>query len=92
MTEPFCTCRQLWEAALQLCKELSGQYEEATFDYRQLSELLQSMSRLYDNILQEIRPVPAYFRVAFYGRGFPAFLQNKVRGCGLLGGGRGRGD
>ncbi|XP_043216564.1 dedicator of cytokinesis protein 1-like isoform X2 [Amphibalanus amphitrite] len=68
----------LWEAALQLCKELSGQYEEATFDYHQLSQLLQRMSRLYDKILQEIRPVPAYFRVAFYGRGFPAFLQNKV--------------
>ena len=38
------------------------------------------MSKLYDKILQEIRPVPGYFRVAFYGRGFPAFLQNKVSG------------
>ena len=56
------------------------------------------MSRLYDNILQEVRPVPAYFRVAFYGRGFPAFLQNKVRGrerfgvwCVLAGPGGGEG-
>ena len=25
-----------------------------------------------------MRPDPEYFRVAFYGRGFPAFLQNKI--------------
>ncbi|XP_037077483.1 dedicator of cytokinesis protein 1-like, partial [Pollicipes pollicipes] len=68
----------LWEAALELCKELVRQYEEQTFDYQQLSELLKRMSRLYDKILHEIRPMPGYFRVAFCGRGFPAFLQNKV--------------
>merc|ERR1740129_107005 len=28
--------------------------------------------------MTRLRPEPEYFRVAFYGRSFPAFLQNKV--------------
>lgn len=28
--------------------------------------------------MNEMRPDPEYFRVAFWGRGFPAFLQNKI--------------
>ena len=49
-----------------------------TFEYPKLAELLLKMSKFYDNIMTELRPQPEYFRVAFYGRGFPAFLQNKV--------------
>jgi dedicator of cytokinesis protein 1 len=68
----------MWECALVVCKELVAQYEEEIFDYSQLSCLLKKMSQFYDNIMKQIRPEPEYFRVAYWGRGFPAFLQNKV--------------
>jgi len=68
----------MWECALAVCKELVTQCEEEIFDYKQLSSLLKRMSQFYDNIMKQIRPEPEYFRVAYYGRGFPAFLQNKV--------------
>ncbi|XP_071866663.1 dedicator of cytokinesis protein myoblast city isoform X4 [Bombus fervidus] len=69
---------KMWECALAVCKELVTQYEEETFDYYQLSVLLTRMARFYDSIVKQLRPEPEYFRVAYYGRGHPAFLQNKV--------------
>jgi dedicator of cytokinesis protein 1 len=69
----------MWECAIAVCKELATQYEEEVFDYKQLSLLLKKKSHFYDSIMKQIRPEPEYFRVAYYGRGFPAFLQNKVR-------------
>lgn len=75
--------RQMWEAALKICKELVQRYEEVTMEYDKLARLLSKMAKFYENImdLQIIRPAPEYFRVAYYGRGFPAFLQNKVTSC-----------
>lgn len=69
---------KMWECALSVCKELVKQYEEETFDYYQLAGLHRRMSEFYEKIIKQIRPEPEYFRVAYYGRGFPAFLQNKV--------------
>lgn len=70
---------KMWECALGICKELIKQYEEETFDYTQLSLLLMRMAKFYDSIVKQLRPEPEYFRVAYYGRGHPSFLQNKVR-------------
>jgi len=28
--------------------------------------------------MKQLRPEPEYFRVAYYGKGFPSFIQNKV--------------
>ncbi|XP_026674071.1 dedicator of cytokinesis protein 1 isoform X3 [Ceratina calcarata] len=69
---------KMWECALAVCKELIEQYEKETFDYLQLSVLLRRMATFYDAIVKQLRPEPEYFRVAYYGRGHPAFLQNKV--------------
>ncbi|XP_014208352.1 dedicator of cytokinesis protein 1 isoform X2 [Copidosoma floridanum] len=69
---------KMWEAALSMCKELCVQYEEETYDYLQLSVLLNRMSKFYDSIVKQLRPEPEYFRVAYYGRGYPLFLRNKV--------------
>ena len=69
---------QMWERALSLCKQLAAEYEEQTFEYGKLEELHHRMAGYYKSIMTEIRPDPEYFRVAFFGRGFPAFLQNKV--------------
>ncbi|XP_017782334.1 PREDICTED: dedicator of cytokinesis protein 1 isoform X3 [Nicrophorus vespilloides] len=69
---------KMWECALEKCKELGNQYEEETFDYDRLHELHNRMALYYDNIMKQVRPKPEYFRVAYYGYGFPKFLQNKV--------------
>ncbi|KAI5714160.1 hypothetical protein M8J76_011912 [Diaphorina citri] len=69
---------KMWESALELCKELVSVYETEAFDYIQLPELLRRMAGFYDSIQRQLRPEPEYFRVAYYGRGFPTFLQNKV--------------
>uniref|UniRef100_T1IIV8 Dedicator of cytokinesis protein 1 n=1 Tax=Strigamia maritima TaxID=126957 RepID=T1IIV8_STRMM len=78
MIDYFDKGKVMWELALILCKELSEQYENEIFDYTQLSSLLKRMSILYDNIMKQMRPEAEYFRVAYYGMGFPTFLQNKV--------------
>lgn len=69
---------EMWECALGVCKELVAQYEEETYDYLQLSVLLTRMAKFYDLIVKKFRSAPEYFRVAYYGRGHPPFLQNKV--------------
>jgi len=67
----------MWECALEVCDELRQQYEES-YVYSKLPRLHQNIATLYDKILKEARYEPEYFRVAFYGTGFPSFLQDKV--------------
>ncbi|KAF6209244.1 hypothetical protein GE061_014989 [Apolygus lucorum] len=69
---------KMWECAVEACKELVQQYEEQTYDLKRLSKLLRKMAEYYDNILTQVRPDPEYFRVGYYGRGYPLFMQNKV--------------
>ncbi|BES96169.1 Dedicator of cytokinesis [Nesidiocoris tenuis] len=69
---------KMWECAVDACKELVQQYEEQTYDLKRLSGLLRDMAQFYDNILTKLRPDPEYFRVGYFGRGFPPFMQNKV--------------
>lgn len=68
----------MWEYAIDKCKELAQQYEKETFDYERLSELHQRLAEFYDSIMKHTRLEPEYFRVGYYGKGFPRFLQNKV--------------
>lgn len=70
--------QKMWECALQICHELAQQYKDEIFDYESLSGLHNRMASFYDSILKQMRPEPEYFRVAYYGKGFPALLQNKV--------------
>ncbi|XP_015795969.1 dedicator of cytokinesis protein 3 isoform X2 [Tetranychus urticae] len=67
-----------WEEGIPLIKELAEFYEKKLFDYQKLSNLLKQEARFFDNILIQLRPEPEYFRVGFYGKGFPIFLRNKV--------------
>ncbi|RWS31375.1 hypothetical protein B4U80_06775 [Leptotrombidium deliense] len=69
---------KMWEAGLRVCNELVGQYKNESIDYIELSALLLRMSQFYDNIMKQIRHKPEYFRVSYWGKGFPAFLQNKT--------------
>lgn len=67
-----------WEYAIKLCRDLAEQYEMETFDFIQLSQILIKQAGFYDNIIKTVRGEPEYFKVAFYGLGFPNFLRNKV--------------
>ncbi|CAH2001464.1 unnamed protein product [Acanthoscelides obtectus] len=69
---------KMWECAIKKCQELAQQYEQETFDYERLSDLHQRMALFYEDIMKKARAEPEYFRVGYYGRGFPRFLQNKV--------------
>ncbi|XP_012553779.2 dedicator of cytokinesis protein 1 isoform X1 [Hydra vulgaris] len=70
---------KMWEYGINKCKELANQYECETYDYIQLSEILKKEAVFFENIIKTVvRPEPTYFRVGYYGRGFPTFLRNKV--------------
>ncbi|KAG8233145.1 hypothetical protein J437_LFUL010375, partial [Ladona fulva] len=66
-----------WEKGIPLCKELAALYEQKLFDYAKLSMVLRTEAHFFDNILSQLRPEPEYFRVGFYGLGFPLFVRNK---------------
>uniref|UniRef100_A0A182VY32 Signaling protein n=1 Tax=Anopheles minimus TaxID=112268 RepID=A0A182VY32_9DIPT len=68
---------KMWECAIDLCKELAQQYENEVYDYLNLSELYKKMAQFYESILRTTRYESIYYRVTFYGTGFPEFLRNK---------------
>lgn len=73
-----------WELAINrengVFKELLTLYETDTFEYRKMSDLLRSMAGFYDKIISphETRVPCEYFRVAYYGGGYPVFWRNKA--------------
>ncbi|XP_032683602.1 dedicator of cytokinesis protein 1-like, partial [Odontomachus brunneus] len=69
---------RMWECALAVCNELISLYQTVTLDYSQVSILYIRAAEFFDAIVKQLRPEPEYFRVAYYGKGHPAFLQNKV--------------
>ncbi|CRL05400.1 CLUMA_CG018000, isoform B [Clunio marinus] len=69
---------KMWECALEVCKELAQQYEYEVFDYISLSHLHIQMSQFYRKIFSEMRHETEYFRVTFYGFGFPELLRNRT--------------
>lgn len=68
----------MWECAISACKELVIQCESLTYHYTKMSMLLQHMSIFYENIMKKHRVEPVYYRISYYGRGFPFYLQNKI--------------
>ena len=70
----------MWETALERYGEMRSHYENKVMDYTKLAALLKKMAHCYESIMDvtAIRPESEFFRVAYYGRGFPGFLQNKV--------------
>ena len=69
----------MWEYGISRCKELAQQYEVETYDYVRLSDILNQEAHFFENIIKTVvRPEPTYFRVGYFGRGFPTFLRNKL--------------
>uniref|UniRef100_A0A8C2T8R9 Dedicator of cytokinesis 3 n=1 Tax=Coturnix japonica TaxID=93934 RepID=A0A8C2T8R9_COTJA len=69
-----------WEFGIPLCRELAMQYENL-YDYQSLSWIRKMEATYYDNIMEQQRLEPEFFRVGFYGRKFPFFLRNKEYVC-----------
>ncbi|KAI8636114.1 hypothetical protein BD408DRAFT_487106 [Parasitella parasitica] len=66
-----------WEICVELCKELAYEYENTLYDYTKLSEILQRQATFSLDIVKKERCFTEYFRVGFYGRGFPASNRNR---------------
>ncbi|KAM4893607.1 dedicator of cytokinesis protein 3 [Sylvia borin] len=69
-----------WEFGIPLCRELAMQYQ-SLYDYQSLSWIRKMEATYYDNIMEQQRLEPEFFRVGFYGRKFPFFLRNKEYVC-----------
>lgn len=69
---------QQWEEGLSVCRELIIIYEQDILNYETLCQLYQKMSTLYGDIVKQTRCKREYYRVGYYGQGFPVFLRNKV--------------
>ncbi|KAI0700925.1 cytoplasmic protein [Cytidiella melzeri] len=65
-----------WESALEICKELTFQHAEVTFNYSRLAEILRLQAALLEHIVTDQRYYSDYFRVAFYGN-FPVGIRHK---------------
>uniref|UniRef100_A0A670IKC2 Dedicator of cytokinesis 3 n=1 Tax=Podarcis muralis TaxID=64176 RepID=A0A670IKC2_PODMU len=78
--EFFAFLFQSWEFGIPLCRELAIQYE-SLYDYQSLSWIRKMEATYYDNIMEQQRLEPEFFRVGFYGRKFPFFLRNKEYVC-----------
>ncbi|XP_066913128.1 dedicator of cytokinesis protein 3-like isoform X3 [Clytia hemisphaerica] len=66
-----------WEMALLLCNELMEQYKQKK-QFRKLAEIMHKQGNLYEAILDKTRQPPTYFKVSFYGKGFPQYLKDEV--------------
>ncbi|CAO3653315.1 unnamed protein product [Mucor hiemalis] len=66
-----------WEICINFCKELAYEYENTLYDYTKLGDILQRQATLAENIVKKERCFTEYFRVGFYGRGFPASNRNQ---------------
>ncbi|ORX57487.1 hypothetical protein DM01DRAFT_1319407 [Hesseltinella vesiculosa] len=66
-----------WELCVDLCKELAAQFETTVVDYIGCSRVLKRQATLVENICKKERYYNEYFRVAYYGRGFPASLRGQ---------------
>ncbi|KAM3958048.1 LOW QUALITY PROTEIN: dedicator of cytokinesis protein myoblast city [Aphomia sociella] len=63
-----------WELAIEIIKELVNVYEEEALGYGGLADLHGHLASLYDSIMKTQRCHPSYFRVLYYGKGFPEHL------------------
>ncbi|KAJ3415575.1 hypothetical protein HDV05_004626 [Chytridiales sp. JEL 0842] len=66
-----------WERALILCNELSKEYQKDWLDYKKYGNILKSQARFAEAIVDKERYHPSYYRVGFYGKGFPSSLRGK---------------
>lgn len=64
-----------WEKGMPLLKDLCHFYASQRLDIENWDQTCESQRSLMDKISTVIRPEAQYFRVAFFGMGFPTFVR-----------------
>lgn len=67
-----------FECGIEQCDNLIQWYRHQIFDYPKLRSILEVQASYFGNIVDELRPAREYFRVGFFGQGFPKYLRNKA--------------
>ncbi|VDK27442.1 unnamed protein product [Gongylonema pulchrum] len=65
--------KELWEESIGILKELTLEYEK-NYEYEKLPFLLRRLADLYHKVSTQGRVACTYYFVAFYGLGFPSYL------------------
>lgn len=66
-----------WDLALSIYRELAREYEHTTFDFAKLARCNRAIAQLQEQILHTPRPEPRFYRVAYFGLGFPTGLRDR---------------
>eukprot|EP00003_Mantamonas_plastica_P030981 TRINITY_DN7864_c0_g1_i7.p1 TRINITY_DN7864_c0_g1~~TRINITY_DN7864_c0_g1_i7.p1 ORF type:complete len:680 (-),score=211.99 TRINITY_DN7864_c0_g1_i7:2278-4317(-) len=66
-----------WEEAIKLLHEQKNVCENITYDYNRLAQILHKQADMYLKIIEEDRFYAEYFRVGYYGSGFPESYNGK---------------
>ena len=66
-----------WELALDTYRELADNYEHTVFEYTKLARCYRAMAKLQESILEGNKSEPRFYRVAYYGMGFPVGLRER---------------
>ena len=66
-----------WSCALATYRELANQYELFHYDFAKLARTQRAMATVYETIAKGEWHPPRYFRVIYYGLGFPPSLRDR---------------
>ncbi|ORZ19610.1 hypothetical protein BCR42DRAFT_348262 [Absidia repens] len=66
-----------WELCIDLCQEIGGEYALTVVNYPLCSGVLRQTAEFMEKIVTKERYYSEYFRVGFYGRGFPFSIRNQ---------------
>ncbi|KAI8332559.1 hypothetical protein BC941DRAFT_516704 [Chlamydoabsidia padenii] len=66
-----------WELCVDLCHEMGDQFATTLVNYEECGKILRQTASFMENIINKERYYSEYFRVGFYGRGFPASIRNQ---------------
>lgn len=66
-----------WDNALDTYHELAENYEHVVFEYGKLARCNRAMAKLQEEILNTERVEPKFYRVAYFGMGFPSGLRDR---------------
>ena len=66
-----------WDCALASYRELAKQYELIHYDFAKLARTQRAMATIYETIAKGEWNPPRYFRVIYYGLGFPPNLRDR---------------
>ncbi|XP_063369325.1 dedicator of cytokinesis protein 1 [Cydia amplana] len=64
-----------WEVAVEVIKELVEVYEAEALGYAPLADLHSRLAAFYTAMMRTVRSHPGYFRVVYFGKGFPDHLR-----------------